>query len=74
MNQTSVKKEFQQHGSQWIFTAGLDQYAIARNVALQCQSFVADDEDEQIDDELRCCYNCQYRRWVMKSFECKALK
>ena len=74
MDQTSVKKAFQQHGNQWVFKAGLNQYDIARNVALQCHSFAADDEDEQIDDELRSCYNCQYRRWTMKSFECMALK
>ncbi|MGX9462182.1 hypothetical protein ACWXWU_13215 [Shewanella sp. A14] len=73
MNQTWTKNEFQQNGSRWVFKAGLGQYVAARTVAQQCDLFTADDEDEQIDDELRSCYNCQYRRWMMESFECVAL-
>ncbi|WP_350433187.1 hypothetical protein ABIS04_08615 [Shewanella sp. H8] len=73
MDPISVRKEFEQNGTQWIFRTGLGQYGKARAVALLCHFFAADDEDEQIDDELRSCYNCQYRRWTMTSFECVAL-
>ncbi|QHD53040.1 hypothetical protein [Shewanella algae] len=42
----------------------------AREVAGQCVCFAEDDEDEQIDDVTRSCYNCQYRRWLSEGFQC----
>ncbi|MFB2642194.1 hypothetical protein ACE02D_07905 [Shewanella bicestrii] len=67
-------QQFEYETERWIFRAGLQQYSEARRVAQLCPRFTPDDEDEQVDDELRSCYNCQYRRWMMTSFECLMLK
>lgn len=64
--------EIQAH--HWRFKAGLGHYTIARQVAANCHYFAPDDEDEQVDDQLTSCYNCQYRRWVQGSFDCLAPK
>ncbi|GAA4899364.1 hypothetical protein [Ferrimonas pelagia] len=49
--------------------------AKVRQQADRCSFFVADDEDEQMDDDcVRSCYNCGLRRWLPAGFECgKAL-
>jgi hypothetical protein len=52
------------------FKYGKTNYANARKSSMKCSWFVMDDEDECVDDELRSCYNCQYRRWTEKSFCC----
>ncbi|MGL4615036.1 MAG: hypothetical protein ACRCVV_14305 [Shewanella sp.] len=57
----------------WLFREGRGHYCAARAVAKACDRFIPDDEDEHIDDELRSCYNCQYRRWTVAGFECLAL-
>ncbi len=67
-------QQFEYETERWIFRAGLQQYSEARRVAQLCPRFAPDDEDEQVDDEPRSCYNCQYRRWMMTSFECLMLK
>ncbi|MGL4475240.1 MAG: hypothetical protein ACRCT7_12445 [Shewanella sp.] len=69
-----TQQAFELQGGRWIFTAGLGQYLLAQQSAKQCSRFIADDEDEQVDDELRSCYNCQYRRWMPTGFECLAMK
>lgn len=74
MDSLLAKQQFELMSDRWIFRAGLNQYPQSRRVANQCTAFVPDDEDEQIDDEPRSCYNCQYRRWMMNSFECLALE
>ena len=67
-------KLFEYETERWIFRAGLQQYSEARRAARLCIHFAPDDEDEQIDDDLHSCYNCQYRRWMVASFECLMLK
>ena len=53
------------------FNFGIDNYPQSRIAANICSFFVEDDEDEQIDNVVRSCYNCAYRRWLINSFECK---
>ncbi|BDY06841.1 hypothetical protein [Ferrimonas sp. YFM] len=38
--------------------------------AQQCRRFQPDDEDEQVDDQLRSCVNCAYRRWLASGYLC----
>ena len=74
MDPILAEKAFKFIDNRWIFRTGLGQYSAARRVAQRCTGFVPDDEDEQVDDEPRSCYNCQYRRWLVDSFECLLLK
>lgn len=53
-----------------IFKYGIESYEDARTFAKTCLFFKSDDEDEQVDSVLKSCYNCRYRRWTQKSFEC----
>ncbi|MGI2194162.1 hypothetical protein ACRN91_00825 [Shewanella baltica] len=73
MDLNLVEHAFELKDGCWIFKAGLAQYPRARQVAKLCTRFIPDDEDEQVDDEPRSCYNCQYRRWMVAGFECLAL-
>ncbi len=52
------------------FKGGKAAWADAAEIALDCIFFTADDEDEQVADELVSCYNCRYRRWTAESFTC----
>lgn len=72
MGATWVQAFIWQDG-RWLFREGRGHYCAARAVAKACDRFIPDDEDEHIDDELRSCYNCQYRRWTVTGFECLAL-
>lgn len=74
MDPILAEQAFELVDNRWIFRAGLGQYLVARQVAQRCTGFVPDDEDEQVDDEPRSCYNCQYRRWLVESVECLLLK
>ena len=74
MDLNLVEYAFELKDDRWIFKAGLAQYPRARQAAKLCTRFIPDDEDEQIDDEPRSCYNCQYRRWMVAGFECLALR
>ena len=47
-----------------------DDWTGAARVAAECGAFCPDEEDEQIADEPRSCYNCRYRRWTVASFSC----
>ncbi|USD37376.1 hypothetical protein [Ferrimonas sp. SCSIO 43195] len=42
----------------------------SRMAARECRWFIADDEDEQVDDTLRSCVNCAYRRWLQEGYHC----
>jgi len=68
------RRRFVDHDGNWVFVSGNNVAAEARAQALQCCYFVEDDEDEQVDDVLRSCYNCGYRRWTSSSFQCLAIK
>lgn len=49
---------------------GKDDWIGAARLAAACRSFCPDEEDEQVADEPRSCYNCRYRRWTVASFSC----
>ncbi len=52
------------------FLHGKDNYPVAAEAAMQCGSFICDDEDETVCDDEKSCYNCRYRRWTVDTFEC----
>jgi hypothetical protein len=52
------------------FTGGTGDWDLAAAAARQCAGFIPDDEDEQVADEPRSCYNCRYRRWQPYSIRC----
>jgi len=52
------------------FIYGKENYKESRIAASSCINFKEDDEDEQVDTVLVSCYNCRYRRWTNKSFQC----
>lgn len=49
---------------------GKQDYARAALMAEKCPDFIIDDEDEQVTEEPRSCYNCRFRRWTVQSFTC----
>ena len=53
-----------------IFRGGKDSFADAVRIAEECRLFSEDCEDELVCDDEVSCYNCRYRRWTEKSFEC----
>jgi hypothetical protein len=52
------------------FTGGTDNYELAAKAASKCTGFMPDDEDEQITDDPKSCYNCRYRRWNITGIRC----
>jgi hypothetical protein len=52
------------------FCHGLEAFNYAAEASLNCQNFRIDDEDEQVSDQEKSCYNCRYRRWTTDSFVC----
>jgi hypothetical protein len=52
------------------FSGGNENWALASKTAKACPLFRPDDEDEQVSDDFRSCYNCLYRRWTAESFMC----
>lgn len=54
------------------FPGGKEDWPGAARIARDCQSFLPDVEEEQVDDTARSCYNCRYRRWTAESFTCGA--
>ncbi|MDF0534625.1 hypothetical protein PY479_10110 [Shewanella sp. A32] len=65
---------FELQEDRWVFRAGRENVTAARAQAANCQAFAEDDEDEQIDDVVRSCHNCVFRRWTPSSFQCLAIK
>jgi hypothetical protein len=49
---------------------GRDDWSGAACIAIACKTFHPDEDDEQIADEPRSCYNCRYRRWTVTAFTC----
>lgn len=53
------------------FLFGKRDYEKSALLAKNCKLFEHDnDEEEEISDTDRSCYNCLYRRWLASSFEC----
>ncbi|MGI2258536.1 hypothetical protein [Shewanella sp. GXUN23E] len=61
---------FKQTDTGWVFRFDNDNAKEAVAAALACGKFVADDEDEWVDDAAVSCFNCQYRRWLAVGFTC----
>ena len=40
------------------------------DLALECTTYIEDDEDEQVINEAITCWNCRYRIWRTKGFTC----
>ena len=57
----------------WIFRFTNEDSEKAQLAASHCMSFMEEDEDEMIDDELRSCFNCMKRRWLIEGFECRGI-
>lgn len=57
----------------WIFRFSSDNVVQSRLAASHCHYFMADDEDEMLDDKLLSCVNCMRRRWLVDGFECYGL-
>lgn len=53
------------------FMFGKEAWDKGHEMALKCHSFIEDDEDEQVSDIDRSCYNCRFRRWTSSTFVCK---
>lgn len=52
------------------YQGGKEDWERAAEIAASCDQFSEDDENEQVADEGRSCYNCRYRRWTSISFIC----
>ncbi|QYJ86057.1 hypothetical protein K0I73_18200 [Shewanella mesophila] len=57
----------------WQLPVEDDDYYLSRQAAKSCASFIADDEDEQVDDVELSCVNCANRRWLINAIECTVL-
>ncbi|WP_254843562.1 hypothetical protein [Shewanella sp. UCD-KL21] len=66
----NMQQWFIQQDDLWLFRFGVEDYAVARQAAASCETFLVDDEDEHTDNSLLSCYNCMYRRWQPDSFHC----
>jgi hypothetical protein len=64
---------FQYEQGRWLFRFNIDDVIHARQAAFCCNDFMEDDDDEMVDDQLRSCFNCMMRRWLVNSFECRGL-
>ncbi len=54
----------------WVFRYPATDLAASRKAAQTCNGFVADDEDEWLDDTELSCVNCARRRWLSEGFAC----
>gem|GEM_PF-752645 len=53
------------------FLHGDQDFLASAGCALNCLAFEHDnDEEEEVSDCARSCYNCLYRRWTADSFTC----
>ncbi|WP_394202725.1 hypothetical protein [Shewanella waksmanii] len=62
-------KLFMQQDGRWCAVIDSDLQA-SQHMAQQCQNFMEDDEDEQVDDQVTSCVNCAFRRWLATGIEC----
>ncbi len=53
-----------------VFAGGKTAFEAAAHCAETCPSYSEDCEDETVCDDEKSCYDCRYRRWTEKSFEC----
>lgn len=51
------------------FKHGLQDFMQAELAARECHGFAYDDDDELIDDN-RSCFNCTFRRWSKETIYC----
>jgi len=57
------------------FNFGKSDFLKGAIAAKDCQFFEHDnDEEEEISDTERSCYNCLFRRWTADSFQCVKIK
>jgi hypothetical protein len=56
------------------FSGGKQDWTGAARIAKKCLNFRVDVEEEMIADDTISCYNCRFRRWTMRSFECCSSK
>ncbi|KIO37774.1 MULTISPECIES: hypothetical protein [unclassified Shewanella] len=68
-----MQQAFEQTDGRWQLTLDGEEYGASRQLAAQCGGFIADDEDEQVDDIERSCVNCARRRWLIDAIECTFL-
>ncbi|QKG28451.1 molybdopterin biosynthesis protein MoeB [Campylobacter sp. RM16187] len=67
--------KFQNFSLDGVFLFGKFSYENARQIAVKCEFFTTDsDEDELVDSDPKSCYNCLFRRWSKESFECLKLR
>lgn len=66
--------DFVRVGNGMEYQGGKEDWDKAAEIASLCSKFVEDDEDEQVAEERKSCYNCLYRRWTIKSFTCSQKK
>lgn len=52
------------------FAGGKEDWDKAADIAVRCEGFKLDHEDELLAEADRSCYNCRFRRWTVKSFVC----
>ncbi len=52
------------------FTGGKSAWTAAVTMAVNCQDFREDEEEEWVADDSRSCYNCRSRRCTRDSFVC----
>ncbi|QSX33811.1 hypothetical protein JYB87_00725 [Shewanella avicenniae] len=69
----SLPDHFAYFDGQWVFNGGREDLDTAREQAAICPRFQEDDEDEQVDDVRKSCYNCAFRRWSPDSFSCTVM-
>ena len=68
-----MQQAFEQTDGRWQLTIDGEEYGASRQLAALCTGFIADDEDEQVDDIERSCVNCARRRWLVDAIECTFL-
>ncbi|MCG9756154.1 hypothetical protein L1D40_13140 [Shewanella insulae] len=68
-----MQQVFELRQGRWQLTLDGEDYGTSRQLAAKCGGFIADDEDEQVDDIERSCVNCARRRWLIGAIECTFL-
>lgn len=47
-----------------------DDFLAALAIAVQCDAYFIDEDDEDYCEGVRTCFNCRYRRWLTDGFQC----